>query len=659
MSNRYALLVACDRYEDPSLHGLLAPRKDAEALAEVLSHPEWGKFAVTTRCNEPSHVIERELERLCRTCAPDDTLLLYFSCHGLKDDRGELVFAMPNTHRATPHSSSVPAQHVHNYLDRCRARQQILILDCCYSGAYGHNMRPKAVEDQPLAVNTGKYFTPNYGNGLFVLTATDSISQSYEKDGVSLFTQVIVEGLRTGSADLDRDGQITMDELHAYVHREMIRRQLPQRPRKWALNVEGYLRITDAPPVEDGKITLPGRKRSAASRTTTASDSREVQPVATRRPRRSPEAANGATDSADRIEAAAVAAPAPKTRSGRRRVSASPAASSQSVPPVSVSLPMPGVPSSGRRRYTWAVPLVALVCGGFAGGRLLYTRQQTVSSQHVAAISAPPVAAPAPSAITPLEAEKPTQPLQPPAPAETPKPTTARIPGGDYELGSQDRVAQNPLHTVTLSAFEIDLTEVTVAAYEVCFQKRQCTAPMYTGTSGYCNWAVSGREEHPVNCLSFEQAQAYCKWQGKRLPTEDEWEAAARGPNGGRYPWGEEPPAPTLANTCGPGCKRQQNKQVVTSQIRDAEADGAMTTAPVGNHPAGRSAFGLHDVAGNVWEWAEPRHGLNTDRRPALGGSWQSPSPVHFRADRRHTERNGQWAHTGFRCVRTLDSQAK
>ncbi len=140
-------------------------------------------------------------------------------------------------------------------------------------------------------------------------------------------------------------------------------------------------------------------------------------------------------------------------------------------------------------------------------------------------------------------------------------------------LGIGYAVAQ-PIHSVTMSAFCMDLTEVTVAAYGACTTPG-CSTP---ATGGACNWGVAGRDSHPINCVNWNQARAYCQSLGRDLPTEAQWEYAGRGTDGRIFPWGNDNP---------------------TSQI----CWGQTSTCAVATHPAGMSPFGLSDMSGNVFEW--------------------------------------------------------
>jgi len=129
----------------------------------------------------------------------------------------------------------------------------------------------------------------------------------------------------------------------------------------------------------------------------------------------------------------------------------------------------------------------------------------------------------------------------------------ALVPGGTYRMGSEAGDSdEQPVHEVEVARFCLDLTEVTVSDYAGCVSSGKC---MPANTGGSCNAGVAGRENHPINCVDWNQADAYCQAQGLRLPTEEEWEYAAKGGDEDRrYPWGAAPPGPTLLNACGSEC---------------------------------------------------------------------------------------------------------
>jgi len=213
-----------------------------------------------------------------------------------------------------------------------------------------------------------------------------------------------------------------------------------------------------------------------------------------------------------------------------------------------------------------------------------------------------------------------------PVVSDPPPPPTkwVRLPGGTFQMGSENGDDdEKPVHSVTLSAFEIAATEVTVGQYRQCVQAGACTAPNDKSSSRYCNWGYSDRDNHPVNCIDWHQATAYAKWVGGRLPTEAEWEYAAR--SGGRnqeYPWGNQSPTCNYAvfSSRGDGC-------------------GQDRTWPVCSKPAGNTLQGLCDMAGNVWEWvsdwyesgyyakspsSNPTGPSSGSLRVIRGGSWSN-----------------------------------
>lgn len=185
----------------------------------------------------------------------------------------------------------------------------------------------------------------------------------------------------------------------------------------------------------------------------------------------------------------------------------------------------------------------------------------------------------------------------------------AYVPGGTLD-------GRHPRQTV--DAFCLDLTEVPVAAYRACVLDGKCTK---VADKRRCNSRREDVDDHPVNCVTWAQADTYCSAYGKRLPTEWEWEWAARGGALARtYPWGEAPPTPMFANLCFNECRRQMHDRPVDPLTRIT--DGWVLTAPIGTYPRGNGVDGLVDMLGNVGEWTstpvEAREGFWVFR----GASW-------------------------------------
>jgi DNA-binding beta-propeller fold protein YncE len=251
MGRRLALLIASNRYDDAGLRQLTAPPRDTESLAEVLADAEIAGFEVTTLINEPHHRVGAAIGEFYRTCRIDDLTLLYFSGHGLKDENGRLYLAMSNTQRDSLLFTSLPAEQIDQAMDGSAGRRQVLILDCCYSGAFPSGLRAKGDTE----VHALERFR---GRGRTVLTASDSTQYSFEGNKVkgkavqSVFTKHLVEGLRDGSADLDGDGEITLDELYNFTYDRVVAETPHQRPKRQT-DIEGKLVIARnvnwAPPV--------------------------------------------------------------------------------------------------------------------------------------------------------------------------------------------------------------------------------------------------------------------------------------------------------------------------------------------------------------------------------------------------------------------------
>jgi formylglycine-generating enzyme required for sulfatase activity len=266
------------------------------------------------------------------------------------------------------------------------------------------------------------------------------------------------------------------------------------------------------------------------------------------------------------------------------------------------------------------------------------------------------------------------------------------VPAGEFQMGSNDNGVDNalqlcnqfhrackckegrdfckrewfadeqPAHSVALDGFWIDRTEVTNAQFERCVQAGMCAPPdessLYTLASYYGNPTY---DNYPVVNVNWYQAEAYCKWAGGRLPTEAEWEYAARGAEGRIFPWGSEFDG-TRLNYCDAKCWLEWADQTFD--------DGYADTAPVGSFPQGVSWSGAQDLAGNVWEWvadwyASDYYGHSPARNPTgpssgeyrvlRGGAW-GLEPIYayslYRGSKYPDKSN---IYSGFRCARQVE----
>ncbi len=239
---RSALIVATHDYQDPGLRQLRAPARDAEALAGVLGDPEIGAFDITTVINEPAHAITRSMERFFSERSVDDLLLVHYSGHGVKDESGDLYFAATDTELEYLAATAVPSEFVNRLMNRTRARRVVLLLDCCYAGAFERGLSSRGDSALQLEERLS-------GRGRAVITASTAMEYAFEGQDLtdspegapSVFTSAVVEGLSSGDADQDQDGMISLDELYEYVY-GAVRRVTPnQTPSKWSLGIQGEL----------------------------------------------------------------------------------------------------------------------------------------------------------------------------------------------------------------------------------------------------------------------------------------------------------------------------------------------------------------------------------------------------------------------------------
>jgi len=236
---RNALVIATSRYDDSGLRELRSPVRDAEDFAAVLADPAVGGFKVALLIDQTESRIRREIAAFLSERTVAETVLIYLSCHGIQDARGRLLFATTDTDTRYPHASAVRAAELLDQLDECKARRQILILDCCFSGSFSDSKGGRTGElDLEAKLR-------RHSRGREVLTASRGFEYSYEGeplDGAStgsVFTTGLVEGLRTGAADTDNNGHITVEEAYEYAFAHVQENGSPQTPQRWLLGGEG------------------------------------------------------------------------------------------------------------------------------------------------------------------------------------------------------------------------------------------------------------------------------------------------------------------------------------------------------------------------------------------------------------------------------------
>ncbi len=222
------------------------------------------------------------------------------------------------------------------------------------------------------------------------------------------------------------------------------------------------------------------------------------------------------------------------------------------------------------------------------------------------------------------------------------------ITGGVFFMGSdQGEADERIVFKVRLKPFKITQTEITVEQYKKCVQQGKCSQP---DTGENCNWVREGFEQHPVNCVNWRQADAFCNWIGGRLPTEAEWECAAKGGRNHKYPWGNQRASCQYAvmDFQGNGC-------------------GKGHTWPVCSKSSGSTPLGICDMAGNVWEWTSDCYKKNystltgdnysdqeaeCELKVLRGGGWDSIERYLSTFSRGGNWPDFKFNHIGFRCVK-------
>jgi formylglycine-generating enzyme required for sulfatase activity len=318
--------------------------------------------------------------------------------------------------------------------------------------------------------------------------------------------------------------------------------------------------------------------------------------------------------------------------------------------------------------------------------------------------SAPPAASPTlaqptdaatPAAAAPTAAPPAETPLAPAAtstavsPAYTPTPATptgvsgmVSVPAGEFNMGSSEgggETFEHPQHTIYLDAFYISKYPVTNAQFSQFADATAYRTKAERAGSGWiwtgqawelvegADWRhprgpgsnIADRMDHPVVQVTWDDAQAFCRWVGMRLPTEAEWEKAARGTDGRRYPWGNSAPDGSKLNSCDANCEVQWKDPSLD--------DGYAETSPVGHYEAGKSPYAAYDMAGNVWEWVadwyeadyygqaperNPQGPGSGEQRVTRGGSWYNlPGQYARSAFRTGLDPDVRDYSLGFRCA--------
>lgn len=505
MPKRLALFIGISNFEDSSTFAPLStPANDASDLAATLKN--FGEFQIMDiLIDVSSDIIRRAIDDLFSVAERGDLVLLYYSGHGYRDRIGQHYLVSKDSYVTRMRSTAISASFIHEAMEGSRSRHKIVILDCCFSGAF---IKGRKSGTEPLLLEELK------GEATAILASSGTIQYSFESANNlqkfeeirnSLFTQHLIGGIKSGLADENEDGRIGLEELFNYAEQKVRYSQPGQTPMKDVSLREGEIILTINP---RGATRLPNDL-------TVALQSSFID-----------------------IRLAAVNQLGQIVTNG-----------SGNLTTIAYDVL--------RRLSENNDDLIISVKAKEIIGQLISFSKSVEANQVI-------------------------------------EPEMIRIPAGNFIMGTDNEtlsrlknerfLTEAPQHTIYLPTYEIGQFPVTILQYK--------TFVKATGHSMPAPWRnkipSSDLDAHPVVQVSWRDTQAYCEWLAKstgkpyRLPTEEEWEKAARGIDGRIYPWG--------------------NKW--DEKFANTQESNFNTTTPVGFFsPQGDSPFGCTDMAGNVWEW--------------------------------------------------------
>ena len=600
-----------------------------------------------------------------RRAEPEDLVILFLAMHGLLDASGQDLYFL--THEADPNLPEAQGISRHDLLrqiDRSKARKIILLLDACHTGAFAasHTMLARrsagAADINRLLGAMGKA-----QDGVAVMSSSTAAEFSQEGQqfcgGHGAFTCALLTGLR-GTADTNRNGLVELRELFDHTYRAVkASTKSNQHP-----SIEG--RYDNSLPLAHTPASLTEKKAKRASPEVNLETYRNLE-------KRSTYFAN-LEQAWQSVEAFVRQATVPE----RERLAA-------------VTTFLEDFPEENPHQQE-AAGLIQNMSENIDAES--NTRNKELP-QPIQEARARPFQIPVP--------------VKPPTLPNQAQDTMVRIKKGDFWMGSApdeecewDSIFKvefclpvrnadyAPRHRVTIPAFYLDRYEVTNQDFQKFVEEKGYsstvgqkgvasglvkTTGFFSGTiweieeidqadwkqpSGFKNLSSSSQALHPVVQVSWYDAEAYCAWAGKRLPSEAEWEYAARAGSDSEHWWGEDPPG---ARRVGNMADVQAKTAYGLEPSFTTYDDGYKRTAPVGSFS--ENPWGLHDMAGNVWEWTadwydftyyqkSPSHnpaGLSTGtQKVKRGGSWHSYRFLKIRAKQSPEDSDDQ---TGFRCAKT------
>ena len=622
---KLALLIGVSDYQT-GLAPLPAAVRDMVAMARVLEDPELGGFdTVKTLENPSTQALREEIETFFQSVSRDDFVTLFFSGHGVKDDKGALFFATPDTKKNLKgillRSTALEASFVQKEMNDCRAKRQVVILDCCFSGAIDPGLQTKDDGNVDLLMNMG-------AEGRVVLASSSSTQYSFEisDSELSLYTRYLVEGIETGAGDVNGDGFVSTLELHDYAAAKVQETAPSMTPKIITLKDQGFNIVLSRAKLGDPRLQY----RKEVSQQYTASG--EIDPIG----RSILDLLRGqlqlSDGEAEEIEAEVL-------RPYQERLKNIEKYKAALIAQAEREFPFSEAAQKGMQR------LQALL--GLRDEDVVTVQQQVEFTQKSKASIAKPEPTPSPSqegnrarvyshslgGTTPNPSQEGNR-ATPNRAGQTRSLdlgngvslTLVYIPAGTFWMGSKPEgimswITNNerPRHQVTLSAFWMGETPVTQGQYQAVMGKN----PSH----------FQGDLDRPVENVRWQDADRFCQELSKQLlkttqetmtlPSESQWEYACRAGTDTRYSFGND--SAQLGNYAWYG----DNSGKQTHPVKQKKPN----------------AWGLYDMHGNVWEWcADHWHG-NYEGAPTDSSAWLSSDKSQSRL-----LRGGSWSGFTRRC---------
>ena len=687
MAGKFALLLGNDQYQDEQFGSLMVPGNDVKALKTILENPAVGGFdRVDILLNASLEDIMAAMGDLFVNKNKDDLVLLYFSGHGALDRAGQLYLAVNQTQFKKLSSTAVWASFIKNEMNNSRSRRQVLILDCCHSGAFGRDSSGTKSAVGTEVINEATFDVKGYGREILVSSSATQLSwegnKVIDKTDKSLFTHYLVEGLNSGKAAVKGNQEITVGQLYDYAYAKVVNAAANMTPQRWVDKLEGSIIIAknphpqikakslpekllaaledDQPFIREGAVRELGRLMKGKDQGQADTARQKLKAMqAEERDRYVWQVINellninkGKTTVQINKDTAQSETLAQKSTNDLTNLSENKPDTDNSIDKKksSVNIPVVGLIAGKKRKtkftvFTILVILVIVIYFLFEQKtEYPYLSDSDRYSDSTSILQKNNLGNKTSSTI------KPGKVFQDTLKDGSKGPEMVVIPKGEFYMGDiqgNGNEDEKPVHKVNIKhPFALSKYPVTFEDYAVFVKDKGKKQPDDEGWGG---------DNRPVINVSWDDATAYTQWlsdqTGKvyRLPSEAEWEYAARAGTETAYWWGN-----------------QNGVNIANFQSSGSEWSGKKTS-PVDAFKA--NPFGLHDMLGNVWEWIQdtwhedyqgaPEDGSvwkggDTSLRVLRGGSWNHlPAYVRLVLRNRITP-HARYNTVGFRLAQDL-----